>query len=366
MTIKVMIVDDSAVVRKVLSDMFSNTHEIEVVATAQDPMFAQKKLEKIKPDVMVLDIEMPRMDGLTFLKKIMNEKPMPVIMCSTLTEKNSKISIQALSIGAVDVIAKPKMDIKKNLGDYEKTIIDSVRSAAAANLAKVNFKSSGIRSVTSSKTMKLSLTAGVVLPSGPGNRLSSNSVIALGTSTGGTQALEYILPKLSNHCAGIVVVQHMPEIFTSAFAERLNSLCCVEVIEGHTSDVIKAGRVIIAPGGKHMVVKTRKDGLPYVEIKAGPMVSRHRPSVDVLFRSVSKSIGNNALGIIMTGMGDDGAAGLMDMKQVGAHTVAQSEDTCVVYGMPAVAMRKGAADQQISLNDIPELIESFSRLSGSA
>ena len=167
MTIKVMIVDDSAVVRKVLSDMFSNTHEIEVVATAQDPIFAQKKLEKIKPDVMVLDIEMPRMDGLTFLKKIMNEKPMPVIMCSTLTEKNSKISIQALSIGAVDVIAKPKMDIKKTLGDYEKTIVDSVRSAAAANLAKVNFKSSGIRSATSSKTMKLSLTAGVVLPINP-------------------------------------------------------------------------------------------------------------------------------------------------------------------------------------------------------
>lgn len=357
-----MIVDDSAVVRKILTEMLSSTHGIEVIATAQDPIFAQRHLKKNKPDVMILDIEMPRMDGLTFLKKIMKEDPMPVIMCSTLTESNSKTSIQALGIGAVDVIAKPKMDINKTLGDYQKIIIDSVRAAA---VAKVSGNSSRIGSATTAKLIKPKLTADAVLPSASKYRTSSNSVIAIGTSTGGTQALEYIIPKLSSQCAGIVVVQHMPEIFTSAFAERLNSLSSIEVIEGHTNDEIKAGRVIIAPGGKHMVVNTRKSGLPYVVIKDGPLVSRHRPSIDVLFRSVSKSIGKKALGIIMTGMGDDGAAGLLEMKQAGSHTVAQNEQTCVVYGMPAVAVQKGAAKQQVSLNDIPELIESFSRVSGS-
>lgn len=357
MAIKVLIVDDSAVVRKVLSDMLNNTPGIEVQGAVQDPIFAMGRIEKAKPDVILLDVEMPRMDGLSFLKKLMAENPIPVIMCSTLTEKSSKTSIEALSIGAVDVIAKPRIDLKNSLGSNEKIIIDSLRAASKANLKSLKKK----RPIAKPLKVTPKLSADAVIPRSNRSILSTSRVIAIGTSTGGTCALEEILSKLSTSCHGIVIVQHMPEAFTGTFAERLNDICQIEVKEGVNGDEIKPGRAIIAPGGKHMLVETQKMGFPHIVIKDGPLVSRHRPSVDVLFRSVAKSVGKKALGIIMTGMGDDGANGLKEMLDAGAETIAQDEASCVVYGMPAVAMQKGAAKRQVSLDEIPGVIETFSK-----
>lgn len=357
MAIKVMIVDDSAVVRQCLKSIFEKQHDIEVVAAVQDPIFALKRLEKITPDVITLDIEMPRMDGLAFLTKIMKEKPIPVVMCSTLTTKNSKTSIQALSIGAVDVITKPTMNLKQSLGDSEAEIINSVRAAAKANLSKVaDIAKSNNRARLN---IRPKLNADVIISKPTTQARSSTSIVALGTSTGGTQALEKVLTSLSTECPGIVIVQHMPEAFTAAFAERLHSLCSIDVKEGQTGDEILPGRAIIAPGGKHMIVKTKYAGKPYIEVKDGPLVSRHKPSVDVLFRSVAKTIGQKSLGIIMTGMGDDGAIGLLEMRQSGARTIAQDEVSCVIFGMPAAAIQKAATDEQIHLDNIAALIESF-------
>lgn len=355
MTIRVLVVDDSAVVRKILTDVLTNATGIEVMGTAQDPIFAMQRMAKEKPDVIVLDVEMPRMDGLTFLKKIMLENPIPVVMCSTLTEKSSRVSVKALSLGAVDVVAKPKMDLKRNLGDAAKLIVDAVRGAAKANLKHVKRQTQATgKPVAVSE--KLTADAVVTKVSSRGN--SADKIVAIGTSTGGTQALEVVLPRLTGDCPGVVVVQHMPEAFTAAFAERLNSICQVEVKEGRDGDQIQRGRVIIAPGGKHMVVNT-KAALPHVSIKEGPLVSRHRPSVDVLFRSVAQSIGKKALGIIMTGMGDDGANGLKEMKEAGAQTLAQDESTCVIYGMPAVAVQRGAVGREVPLHAIFEEIQAF-------
>lgn len=357
MTIRVMIVDDSAVVRQCLKSIFDKHHDIEVVAAVQDPIFALKRLEKITPDVITLDIEMPRMDGITFLTKIMKENPIPVVMCSTLTTKSSRTSIQALSIGAVDVITKPTMKLKQSLGDSEAEIINSVRAAARVNLSKVTYIA------TSNNKARLDirpkLNADVIISKPTGRASASTSVVALGTSTGGTQALEKVLTSLTADCPGIVIVQHMPEAFTAAFAERLNSLCSIEVKEGQTGDEVLPGRAIIAPGGKHMIVKAKYAGASYIVVKDGPLVSRHKPSVDVLFRSVAKSIGQKALGIIMTGMGDDGAIGLREMRQSGARTVAQDEASCVIFGMPAAAIQMAATDEQIPLDKIASLITKF-------
>lgn len=357
MAIRVMIVDDSAVVRQCLKSIFDKHHDIEVVAAVQDPIFALKRLEKVTPDVITLDIEMPRMDGITFLTKIMKENPIPVVMCSTLTTKSSRTSIQALSIGAVDVITKPTMNLKQSLGESEAEIINSVRAAARVNLSKVT------NIATSNNKARLDirpkLNADVIISKPTGRARASTSVVALGTSTGGTQALEKVLTSLSADCPGIVIVQHMPEAFTAAFAERLNSLCAIEVKEGQTGDEILPGRAIIAPGGKHMIVKAKYVGTSYIEVKDGPLVSRHKPSVDVLFRSVAKSIGQKALGIIMTGMGDDGAIGLREMRQSGARTVAQDEASCVIFGMPAAAIQMAATDEQIPLDKIATLIKKF-------
>jgi len=353
MSIRVFIVDDSAVVRKVLTELLASASGIEVIGTAQDPIFAQTNMEKNWPDVIILDVEMPRMDGITFLKKIMSERPTPVIMCSTLTAEGTKTSIQALSIGAIDVVAKPKMNLRSSLPEASSELVSAIRTAAKANMASAKLKP-----IAPIPKVGTKLTADAMLSRGASrNAGKTGALIAIGASTGGTQALEAVLTALPANTLPILIVQHMPEKFTRTFAERLNQLCRVEVKEAEDNDALVPGRVLIAPGGMHMMLHATQFGAS-VQVKDGPQVSRHKPSVDVLFRSVSKYAGSNALGIIMTGMGDDGAKGLKEMHDSGAKTIAQNEATCVVYGMPQEAVKLGAADKIIALNKIPEMIVS--------
>ncbi|HOY02990.1 chemotaxis response regulator protein-glutamate methylesterase [Zoogloea sp.] len=348
--IKVMIVDDSAVVRQVLSATLGEDHAIEVIGTAVDPVFALERMKICWPDVIVLDVEMPRMDGITFLRKIMAEHPTPVVICSTLTEKGSETALQALSAGAVCVVTKPKMGLKQFLMDSSDDLVSAVKVAARANVRRLLAASQAAPMPPAPK-----LSADAILPPGTAMAQTTETVVAIGTSTGGTQALEGVLRALPRVCPGIVVVQHMPEKFTGAFAQRLDALCEVEVREARHGDRVVPGRVLIAPGGRHMLLK--RSGAQYVvDVVDGPPVSRHRPSVDVLFRSVARFAGRNAVGIIMTGMGDDGARGLKEMHDAGAWTVAQDEATCVVYGMPKEAVKLGAVDRILPLQDIPSAI----------
>jgi len=351
MSIRVFIIDDSAVVRKVLTEMLKAAAGIEVIGSAQDPIFAQSKMEKDWPDVITLDVEMPRMDGITFLKKIMAERPTPVIMCSTLTEEGSKTSLEALRIGAIDVVAKPKANLKTSLPEASHELVSAIRVAAKANMASVKPKR-----IAPVLRIPEKLTADAVLS----KKVSRNArlarpLIAIGSSTGGTQALEEVLTALPANTLPILIVQHMPEKFTRTFADRLNELCQVNIKEAEDNDAVLPGRVLIAPGGKHMMLQTTQFGAS-VQVKDGPLVSRHKPSVDVLFRSVSKYAGSNALGIILTGMGDDGAKGMKEMHDEGAKTIGQNEETCVVYGMPQEAYKLGAVDSEVALDRIPEII----------
>ena len=351
MGIRVFIVDDSAVVRKVLTEMFAAVSGIEVIGVAQDPIFAQAKMEKEWPDVIILDVEMPRMDGITFLKKIMAERPTPVVMCSTLTEEGSRTSIQALSIGAIDVVAKPKANLKTSLPEASRDLVSAIRTAAKANMSGTKLKP-----IASIPRVAAKLNADVMLSKGTRRGVKrTGPLIAIGASTGGTQALEAVLTALPANTLPILIVQHMPEKFTLTFANRLNGLCRVEVKEAEDNDALLPGRVLIAPGGKHMMLQMTQFGAS-VQVKDGPLVSRHKPSVDVLFRSVSKYAGGNALGIILTGMGDDGAKGIREMHETGANTIAQNEATCVVYGMPQEAVKLGAIDHLLPLDKIPGMI----------
>ncbi len=338
--IKVMVVDDSAVVRQVVAALLQEDPEIEVLCAVADPLLAMVRMKTQWPDVMVLDIEMPHMDGLTFLKKIMAERPTPVVICSTLTEKGAQTLMAALSAGAVAVITKPKIGLKQFLIDAADDLLSAVKTAAKANVKKIQVADK--------------LNADVILSAGDSRTAmiqTTERVVALGTSTGGTQALELVLRGLPRVCPGIVIVQHMPEKFTAEFARRLDGLCQIQVKEARNNDRVLPGRALIAPGGKHMLL--RRTGAQYfVEVTDGPLVNRHRPSVDVLFRSVSKSAGANALGVIMTGMGDDGAAGLLEMRKCGARTVAQDEESCVVYGMPKEAVKRGAVEKTLPLSAI--------------
>ncbi|HEY3698297.1 MAG TPA: chemotaxis response regulator protein-glutamate methylesterase [Spongiibacteraceae bacterium] len=350
--IRVLVVDDSAVVRQVLTELLKSDPAIEVIGTAADPIFALEKMQKDWPDVIVLDVEMPRMDGITFLRKIMAERPTPVVICSTLTEKGAETTMQAMSAGAVDIITKPKIGLKQFLNDAIAEITRAVKAAAGANVKRL-----AVSAASAGAAVKPKLTADAILAPASAHAMAQTTdrVIAIGTSTGGTQALELVLTALPRVCPGIVIVQHMPEKFTAAFASRLNGLCEIEVREAQNGDRVIPGRALIAPGGKHMLL--RRSGAQYVaEVIDGPVVNRHRPSVDVLFRSVAKCAGKNAIGIIMTGMGDDGAAGLLEMKQAGAYTVAQDEATCVVYGMPKEAVKRGAADKILPLESIAGVI----------
>lgn len=352
--VKVLVVDDSAVVRNVLSGIFNSAPGIELLAAVPDPLYAMKRMEMQWPDVIVLDIEMPRMDGITFLKKIMSERPTPVVICSTLTEKGTETTMSAMSAGAVDIITKPKIGLRDYLAEQKSLLIDTIRSAAHANMTRAPKPAVNTGSANQVPP-KLSADAILTPPSVSAMSKTTESVIAIGTSTGGTQALEAVLTRLPRVCPGIVVVQHMPEKFTRAFADRLNTICEVTVKEAEDGDRVVPGQVLIAPGGLHMMLK--RSGAQYmVEVVDGPLVSRHKPSVDVLFRSVAKVAGKNALGIIMTGMGDDGANGLLEMKQAGADTIGQNEATCVVYGMPKEAMKRGAVQREVDLDDIPGFI----------
>jgi two-component system chemotaxis response regulator CheB len=354
--IKVMIVDDSAVVRQVVSQALASDPGMEVIATASDPLFALDKMRSLWPDVLIVDIEMPRMDGITFIKKIMAERPTPVVVCSSLAEQGAQATFEALAAGAVAIITKPKSGLKSFLEDASNDIVQAVRSAAKANVRALRTGS------PPPPVVRPNLSADVMLSPGlnPGLSRTTDQVVAIGTSTGGTQALEAVLTRLPATCLGIVIVQHMPAVFTAMFAERLHSLCQIEVREAQNGDRVLPGRALIAPGGKHMMLK--RNGAQYVvDVADGPLVNRHKPSVDVLFRSVAKFAGANALGIIMTGMGDDGARGLKEMHDAGAKTIAQDEASCVVFGMPKEAIKLGGVDFTLALDQIPAAIVNYGK-----
>jgi two-component system chemotaxis response regulator CheB len=361
--IKVLLVDDSAVVRQVLAALLGKDSSIEVIGSAPDPIFAMDKMNQNWPDVVVLDVEMPRMDGITFLKKIMSIRPTPVVICSTLTEKGAATSMQAMAAGAVAIVTKPKAGLKNFLELDEGDIVQAVKAAASANMRHV--KAMTMSTLGSNLTPQLN---SALLPnehqtSSSAMTTTTDKLVAIGTSTGGTQALEVVLKQLYRTSPGIVIVQHMPEKFTAAFSERLDKICQLEVLEAKNGDRVIPGRALIAPGGKHMQVK-RSGAQYHVEVIDGPPVNRHRPSVDVLFRSVAKCAGRNALGIIMTGMGDDGAQGMREMHDAGAETIAQDEKTCVVYGMPKEAVKLGAIDKIAPLQNIAGLIETYGKKHG--
>lgn len=351
MAIKVMIVDDSAVMREVMQQLLAPHKDIEVIGAAMDPLLAMQKMNTAWPDVILLDVEMPRMDGITFLRQIMSTRPTPVVICSTLTEKGADITLQALAAGAVEVITKPTMGLREFLQDSAQEMLTAIRTAAKAR----------VRSQAAAPAPVGKLSADVLLspPAGSlANQRTTERIVVLGTSTGGTQALEVLLSQLPRSAPGIAIVQHMPERFTRSFAERLDSLCAIEVREAQNGDRLLPGLALIAPGGRHMLVK-RSGGQYLVEVKDGPLVSRHRPSVDVLFRSAAAQAGRNVLAVIMTGMGDDGARGLKELHEAGARTYAQDEESCVVFGMPKEAIKLGGVDQVISLDAIPGVIMSW-------
>jgi two-component system chemotaxis response regulator CheB len=352
--IKVLIVDDSAVVRKVLVEVLRAQKGIEVIGTAADPLFAMERMKVNWPDVIVLDVEMPRMDGVTFLRKLMQERPTPVVICSTLTEAGAPTTLEALAAGAVTFITKPKLGLQDFLAGAAAEITAAIRSAASANVRRrAAPRPAGVHAPVAPPKH----TADVILAPGNGRAMSRTTerIVALGTSTGGTQALEQVLSALPAVTPGIVIVQHMPPVFTATFAARLDSLCQITVKEARNNERVTPGQALIAPGGKHMILQ-RSGAQYYVEIREGPPVCRHCPSVDVLFRSVAKVAGPNALGVIMTGMGDDGARGLKEMRDAGAHTIAQDEASCVVFGMPKEALKLDAAERVLALDDLPEAI----------
>jgi two-component system chemotaxis response regulator CheB len=360
--IEVLIVDDSAVVRQVLTAVLDREPGIHVAGTAADPIFAMERMNKGWPDVVILDVEMPRMDGITFLKKLMSIRPTPVVICSTLTERGAETTMEAMGAGAVGFVTKPRSGLKNFLEADAGEIIQAVRSAAAGDMRRVKAASVAMagRSNRPAPVPAGGPAAGAPVRPVPRTAmaLTTDRLVAIGTSTGGTQALELVLTSLPRVSPGIVIVQHMPEKFTAAFAARLDSLCEAEVLEASDGERILPGRVLIAPGGLHMSVE--RDGAQYrVRVADGPRVNRHKPSVDVLFQSVARSAGRNALGVIMTGMGDDGARGLLQMREAGAQTIGQDEATCVVYGMPAVAQKLGAIGREVPLTQIAGVIERF-------
>lgn len=357
--IRVLIVDDSASVRQVMTQILNEDPGIQVTGAASDAFAAARRLQAEIPDVIILDIEMPGMDGLTFLRKIMAQRPIPVIICSTLTEAGSRALFDALEAGAVDVLPKPRIDTRNALMETADRLRHAVRAAAQARL----------RPREARNPIEKRNTADVIMPPPVAGRVrqATDRIICIGISTGGTETLREVLEQLPAQCPGMAVVQHMPEKFTLAFARRLNGICAMEVKEAEDGDELSAGRVLIAPGNRHMLIQ--RSGHHYrVAIKDGPPVSRHRPSVDVLFRSAAQYAGANALGLIMTGMGDDGARGLFEMRKSGSRTLAQDEDSCVVFGMPKEAIEIGAAERIVTLARVPQEIMAWpnSGLAGEA
>jgi two-component system, chemotaxis family, protein-glutamate methylesterase/glutaminase len=349
--VRVMIVDDSAVARQTLKEILSSDPKIEVIATAGDPYVAAERIAEQVPDVITLDIEMPRMDGLTFLKKIMAQHPIPVVICSSLAEEGALSTLKALEYGAVDIITKPKLGTRQFFEESRTILCEVVKAAAQARM----------RPPGRTHNVEPKLTADAVL-SAPTHAMveTTEKVVVVGASTGGTEALKTLLETLPADSPGIVIVQHMPELFTRAFAKRLDGLCAISVKEAETNDTVIRGRALIAPGNHHLLLK-RSGARYFVEVKDGPLVCRHRPSVDVLFRSAARYAGQNAVGVIMTGMGDDGARGLLEMKQAGAFTIAQDESTCVVFGMPKEAIKLNGVTKVLPLGSIAGGILNHSR-----
>jgi two-component system chemotaxis response regulator CheB len=346
--IKVLIVDDSAVVRQTLSEILLSDDRIQVIGTAPDPLIAAKKIADNIPDVITLDIEMPNMDGLTFLQKLMEQHPIPVVICSSLTGNNSETAIKALEFGAVEIITKPKVGTKQFLEESKIHICDIVKAASMVNVKRRSSKSSIIEP---------KLSADVILSKPQIHSMieTTEKVVVVGASTGGTEALKVFLESFPLDCPGIVIVQHMPEVFTTAFSKRLNQCCKISVKEAENGDSVIRGSALIAPGNRHLLLK-RSGAKYYVEVKDGPLVSRHRPSVDVLFRSAARYAGKNAIGVIMTGMGDDGAKGMLELKEAGAYTIAQDEKSCIVFGMPNEAIKLGAVKRITPLNNIANAV----------
>ena len=369
--IKVMIVDDSAVVRETLAEILGASADFEVVATAADPYIAAKKLTTVVPDVITLDIEMPRMDGLSFLRHLMQQHPLPVVVCSSMAESGSANALAALEYGAVEILEKPKMGTKQFLEESRVSVWNAVRAAYEARF-KLTRLSGGrlVATGTSSAAAQArprpaaddheiqpKRSADAILPAPSGRRVpeTTEKIVCIGASTGGTEALREVLQSMPLNAPGIVIVQHMPEKFTAAFAKRLDSLCEITVKEAENNDTVITGHALIAPGNKHLLLR-RSGARFYVEVREGPLVSRHRPSVDVLFRSAARDAGPNAIGVIMTGMGDDGATGMLEMHQAGAYTIAQDEASCVVFGMPNEAIKRNAVDTVVGLEKISRTV----------
>lgn len=349
--IKVLIIDDSALVREVLTEILSADPQLEVVGTASDPLIARNKIKQLNPDVLTLDVEMPRMDGLTFLSNLMRLRPMPVVMVSSLTEKGADITLQALEMGAVDFVSKPKLDVAHGLKEYADELCAKVKSAAGAKLQNYSWDSPA-----SSGTPERH-TADAVLDrrAAPKNFKTTDKIIAIGASTGGTEAIKEVLMQMPADAPGIVITQHIPEAFSAPFARRMNDNCAMTVYEASDGQQILPGHVYIAPGSHHLIVE--RSGARYIcRLNDGPPVNRHRPAVDVMFRSVMQNVGPNAIGVILTGMGDDGAAGMKEMHDAGARTIAQDEKTSVVWGMPGEAVKHGGVDEILPLQAIPTRI----------
>jgi two-component system chemotaxis response regulator CheB len=345
-----LIVDDSATVRQVLAEVLASDPEIEVLGIASDPFVAAARIRDEIPDVITLDVEMPRMDGITFLRKLMAQHPIPVVMCSSLVESGSETLMQALEAGAVDIILKPKTGIGAHLSEAREHICNVVKGAAQARVGRR-------RDSRPAAGPEKKLTADAMLPPAASGAMArtTESIICMGASTGGTESLREVLEAMPSDTPGIVIVQHMPEKFTASFARRLDSLCTMDVKEAVDGDVVLRGRVLIAPGNLHTMIE-RSGARYYVSVKEGPLVARHRPSVDVLFRSAARSVGSNAVGVIMTGMGDDGARGMAEMKSAGAFTIAQDEATSIVFGMPKEAIARGGVDKIVALHNIAQEI----------
>ncbi len=347
--IKVMAVDDSALVRQTMQDILSADPDIEFIGAAADPYAAAEKMKHRAPDVLVLDVEMPRMDGITFLGKIMSQHPIPVIICSTLTQEGAETTLKAMEYGAVEIIQKPKVGTKKFLHESKVLLIDAVKAAAKVKVEKIR----GLQPMRTEKK----LSADAVIPSAKSRAMAETTekVVLIGASTGGTEALQKYLLRMPVDAPATVIVQHMPEMFTAAFAQRLDAVCEMEIREARDRDVLLRGRVLIAPGNRHLMLK-RSGAKYYVQIKDGPLVSRHRPSVDVLFRSGARYAGKNIVAVIMTGMGDDGAQGMQELHNAGAYCIAQDEKSSVVFGMPQEAIKLDAVDEVVSLDNMPESV----------
>ncbi len=372
--IRVLVVDDSAVVRQSLSAILEADPEIEVMGTAADPIIAVKKIQREVPDVITLDIEMPRMDGLTFLRKIMAQRPIPVVVISSLTTKGTEAAMKALEYGASEVIGKPSMNPDVFFQESHIMLCDAVKAAAMSKLKRIKADdirervnpTQPIKPVQTTRiastiptahiaTVQPKYTADAILEKGTGTDqvVPTEKIIVLGSSTGGTEAIRVLLRSMPEDMPGIAIVQHMPEGFTRSFSNSLDQISSLNVKEAENGDKLYRGRVLIAPGNKHMLIK-RVGREYFVEIKEGPLVNRHRPSVDVLFRSAARYAGSNAIGVILTGMGNDGARGMKEMHDAGAHTIAQDEQSCVVYGMPKEAVKEGGVDDVVSLDKITQ------------